>query len=87
MADTLRPIPSVTAPVQGGGGAVSPTWFGFFQSLANAARRSSRITYAAANPTTADIADGDARLWKNTTSGQVRLWANDGGTLRSVQLT
>lgn len=39
------------------------------------------------DPTTSDIAAGQWALYKNTTSGQLRLWANDGGTLKSVQLT
>jgi hypothetical protein len=44
-------------------------------------------TTTAADPTTADIAASTAKLWKNTTSGQVRLWTNDGGVMKSVQLT
>lgn len=39
------------------------------------------------NPTTSDIAAGQWALYKNTTSGEVRLWANDGGTMKSVLLT
>ena len=42
---------------------------------------------AAANPTTSDIPAGQCKLWLNTTSGQLRLWANDSGTMKSVQLT
>lgn len=41
----------------------------------------------AADPTTANIASGQWALYKNTTSGLVKLWANDGGTLKSVTLT
>ncbi len=40
----------------------------------------------AANPTTTQITAGNAMLWKNTTNGELRLWANDGGTLKSVLL-
>jgi hypothetical protein len=42
---------------------------------------------AAVDPTTADIAAGQWALYKNTTSGLVKLWTNDGGTLKSVTLT
>lgn len=42
---------------------------------------------ASADPTTTDITAGNAMLWKNTTSGELRLWANDGGTLKSVLLS
>jgi len=41
----------------------------------------------AADPVAADIASGQWALYKNTTSGLVKLWANDGGTLKSVTLT
>lgn len=40
-----------------------------------------------ANPTTDDIPSGTAALWKNATSGEVRLWYNDGGVLKSVLLS
>jgi hypothetical protein len=39
------------------------------------------------DPTTSDIASGNGKLWKNTTSGQLKLWANDGGTMKSVLLS
>ena len=42
---------------------------------------------AAADPTNTDIAASKAELWKNTTSGLVKLWVNDGGTMKSVLLT
>lgn len=42
---------------------------------------------AAADPTAANIASGQWALYKNTTSGLVKLWVNDGGTLKSVTLT
>lgn len=40
-----------------------------------------------ADPSTLDLAAGQCRLIKNTTSGSLRLWANDGGTIKSVTLT
>lgn len=50
---------------------------------------SARNTFftAAANPTTSDIAAGTWRLQKNTTSGVLSVWANDGGVMKSVALT
>jgi len=38
-------------------------------------------------PTTADIAAGQWAVYKDTSGGTVRLWTNDGGTLKSVTLT
>ena len=38
------------------------------------------------DPTTSDIASGMSKLYKNTTTSTVKLWVNDGGTLKSVTL-
>ncbi len=37
-----------------------------------------------ANPTTLDIASGLEQLVKNTTSGELRRWCNDGGSMKSI---
>jgi hypothetical protein len=39
-----------------------------------------------ANPTTSDLAAGRAGVWKNSTTGVVSLWYNDGGTMKSIAL-
>jgi len=39
------------------------------------------------DPTTSDVAASTAMLYKNTTSSTVKLWVNDGGTMKSVTLT
>lgn len=44
------------------------------------------INSAAADPTTTNITTGNWAIYKNTTSGLLKLWANDSGTLRSVLL-
>lgn len=41
----------------------------------------------AGDPTTADIAAGSSKLYKNTSTAAVKLWVNDGGTMKSVTLT
>lgn len=41
----------------------------------------------AGSPTTSDIASGTWAIYKDTSGGTVRLWANDGGTLKSVLLS
>lgn len=38
-------------------------------------------------PTTSDIAAGQWAVYKDTSGGTVRLWTNDGGTMKSVTLT
>ena len=40
-----------------------------------------------ANPSTLDLTASQSRLVKNTTSGVLSMWANDGGSLKSVALT
>jgi hypothetical protein len=39
-----------------------------------------------ADPTTTDLAAGRAGVWKNSTSGVVKLWYNDAGTMKSTIL-
>jgi hypothetical protein len=46
-----------------------------------------KFASAAADPTSTEIPAGFVKLYKNTGSGVLKLWANDGGTLKSVTLT
>ncbi len=39
------------------------------------------------SPTALNIPAGMWGVWKNTSSGDVKLWANDGGSMKSVTLT
>lgn len=39
------------------------------------------------DPTTSDVEDGMWMVWKNTTTGNTYLYMNDGGTMKSVQLS
>lgn len=41
---------------------------------------------AAGAPTAVNIPAGVAEVWKNTSDGTVKLYYNDGGTLKSVAL-
>lgn len=38
------------------------------------------------DPTSSDLPAGQIGVWKNTSSGALKLWANDGGTLKSATL-
>jgi len=40
-----------------------------------------------ADPTTVDITTGLSRMVKNSTNGELRIWANDGGSMKSVLLS
>jgi trimeric autotransporter adhesin len=44
------------------------------------------IKIKAGNPTTADQPDGTFHVWKDSGTGNVYLWVNDGGTMKKVQL-
>lgn len=41
---------------------------------------------SASDPTSTDITDGCFSVWKNSGTGTIKLWANDGGTMKSVSL-
>ena len=41
----------------------------------------------AGDPTTTEVPASQYQLWKNTTSGVVKLWYNDAGTLKGATLT
>jgi hypothetical protein len=39
---------------------------------------------ATVNPTTADIPSGTSSVYKNTTTGDLQVWVNDGGTIKTL---
>lgn len=44
------------------------------------------VKRSTADPTTSDILSNRWGIWKNTTTNQIRLWVNDGGTMRSLNI-
>lgn len=48
--------------------------------------RATSMLSKAGDPTTSDIASGVWAVYKNTSTSAVKLWVNDGGTLKSVAL-
>ena len=40
----------------------------------------------AGDPIAAEVPAGQSQIWKNTTSGAVKLWYNDAGTMKSTTL-
>lgn len=46
--------------------------------------RVSSVVQKAGNPTTSDIAAGQWAVYKNTSSGETRVWTNDAGTMKST---
>lgn len=63
------------------------TWQQWFLALYNQVKGVSTIVRQASDPTVAQIDKNEWLVVKNTTSGALKLWANDNGTLKSVTLT
>lgn len=59
----------------------------YYHLTATQQARATTVISKAGLPTTSDIAAGTWAIYKDTSGGSVRLWANDGGTLKSVTLT
>lgn len=54
----------------------------------NQLRRAVQYFYVRSSPPTVDqIPPGQWALFKDTTSGTLKIYANDGGTIKSVTLT
>lgn len=90
MPKKIPVIPSPNAQVSTSSGTFPPEVYSYLKGLGDVlSSTQSRMTIktSAVAPTVADIADTDCQVWKNTTSGQLRLYANDGGVLKSIQLT
>ena len=49
--------------------------------------RVSGVISKAGDPTTSDITAGTWALYKNTSTGTIRLWTNDAGAMKGVTLT
>ena len=91
MPQPTRPLPGSDTPVLQPGTAVfNQLYFAFLSALLAAVNdriAATAMQTSAVAPTTADIPANDIRIWKNTGAGTVRLYVNDGGTLKSVLLS
>jgi len=58
------------------------------QNAGTGSARSLEVSFytSASDPTSTDITDGCFSVWKNSGTGTIKLWANDGGTMKSVAL-
>jgi len=69
--------------------ATGTTRFGILvQNAGTGSARSLEVSFytSAADPTSTDITSGCFSVWKNSGTGTIKLWANDGGTMKSVAL-
>ena len=59
-------------------------WINWFKDVFNAI---TQYRYKTGIPTTADIPPGFFVMYKDTSGGTLKIYANDGGTIKSVTLT
>ena len=78
-------MPARVPPVPQNEDVTEAAWQQFFEQLRREAN--APVFYSqATDPGTAGVPNGTWSVWKNTTSNQVRLWANNNGVMVSVQL-
>ena len=58
------------------------------QNAGTGSARSLEISFytSSSDPTSTDITSGCFSVWKNSGTGTIKFWANDGGTMKSVAL-
>lgn len=66
---------------------LDPIWHRFLSQLLKSVSERTTMVTSTTTPTAADIPANESRIWKNTGAGTVRLYVNDGGTLKSVVLS
>ena len=59
-------------------------WTGWFNKLWKAI---TQVVTTTATPTVSELSPGTWGIYKNTTTGTVKLYVNDNGTIKSVTLT
>ena len=62
-------------------------WMQWFIALSNYVTNRGDIPRQSADPTTTQITPNTWQIVKNTTSGDLKLWANDNGVMKSITLT
>lgn len=79
-------MPSLIPPPPTEGANEEVAWQQFFalvRQLLNAPIFYSSVS----DPGIGGVPNGTWGIWKNTTSGTLKLWANDNGVMKSVTLT
>jgi len=62
-------------------------WTQWFVALYYYVTNRGDVAQQASDPTTAQISPNTWQIVKNTTTGTLKLWANDNGVMKSVTLT
>lgn len=79
-------MPNFIPPVPQGSDLDSVEFSMFLEYVRNQVNHP--VMYAGTtDPGVGGVPNGTWAVWKNTTSGIVKVWANDGGVMKSVTLT
>lgn len=79
-------MPQLVPPVPFNEEFDSNPWKQFFEILRKQSNQP--VFYAqTTDPGAAGVPSGTWSVWKNTTSGVVKLWVNDGGVMKSVTIS
>lgn len=79
-------MPSLVPPVPQGAEIDDAVWQQFFELLRKLTNTPPMYSLTT-DPGTSRIPSGSWSVWKNTTSGNVKLWVNDGGVMKSVLIS
>lgn len=89
MAKKPLPTPGANVPAAPNG-VFATVWYAYLKAMENALREdveARQIVTSDTAPTVADIPEGESRVWHNTSTAETRLYANVGGSLKSVLLS
>jgi hypothetical protein len=79
-------MPQLIPPVPGNDDVTDASWQQFCEKLRK--QSNAPVFFAqTTDPGTGGVPSGTWAVWKNTTSGIVKLWVNDGGIMKSVTIT
>lgn len=79
-------MPAIIPPPPREGPNDDVAWQQFFAMLREYIN-APRFYTSTVDPGVAGVPNGTWAVWKNTTSGVVKLWVNDGGVMKSVTIT
>lgn len=79
-------MPNLVPPVPLSAEFDDPAWYQFFETSRKQVNQPAFYAQST-DPGTAGVPSGTWSIWKNTTSGVVKLWVNDGGVMKSVTIT
>lgn len=90
MAKKPLVTPQANAAAVAPSGMLATVWYAWAKSVTDAlqeAIKARQVIESNTAPTTDDIPEGEFRVWHDTSTAETRLYANVGGSLKSVLLS